>query len=408
MIEPNRAESTIGTGHDAGSDGRLAVSSRRRGTVRAWLAATFAGVTWPRFGVFCLLALAFGLSKPTAVITLSRGGDVATIANGIFVPFVYLAVKFAPVLLAIVAALNRGPRTGWARVAWLVSALIAGTIVGSVLMAIAVQVLTPEGYLVRWIGPNDSPVVRALRWISLGLGEFIISAAALVFWYLLKWNLDATATLQREEQDREEARREGAEARLQLLQAQIEPHFLFNSLASIRRLYETDPATGRQMLRHLSRYLAASLPILRSTRSTLGRELALAVAYLNVQKIRMGARLSVEVAVPQALHAIAVPPMMLATLVENAVIHGVSPLPGGGSVRIEARTGADRLTIQVVDTGRGLQDAWGAGVGLANIRARLHSEFGAAAELRLADNADRGVTAAIDLPFTPAAEALVA
>ena len=85
------------------------------------------------------------------------------------------------------------------------------------------------------------------------------------------------------------------------MQAQIEPHFLFNSLASIRRLYETDPVAGRSMLQHLSRYLAASLATLREPRSTLGRELALAVAYLNVQQIRMGSRLAIEVDVPPAI-----------------------------------------------------------------------------------------------------------
>ena len=112
--------------------------------------------------------------------------------------------------------------------------------------------------------------------------------------------------------------------------------------------------------------------------------LALAVAYLNVQKIRMETRLAFDVDVPAALNDVVVPPMILATLVENAVVHGLGPMPEGGRIRIDARTAAGRLAVEVTDTGRGLQDEWGSGVGLANIRARLSSEFGDAASLNLA------------------------
>jgi LytS/YehU family sensor histidine kinase len=162
------------------------------------------------------------------------------------------------------------------------------------------------------------------------------------------------------------------------------------------------------MLRHLVSYLTASLPTLRAAHSTLGRELALATAYLNVQKIRMGARLGVEIDVPLALHEIEVPPMMLATLAENAIIHGLGPLPEGGRIRIVARAKDGRLTVQVADDGRGLQDAWGAGIGLANIRARLHSEFRDNANVTLASGPQRGVTATIDLPLPADMHALAA
>lgn len=219
-----------------------------------------------------------------------------------------------------------------------------------------------------------------------------------LFFYVKLSAARAQATLARAEAERHLLSKQAVEAELKLMQAQIEPHFLFNSLAIIRRLYETDPARGRAMLRHLSRYLEASLPALREARSTLGRELALAVAYLNVQKIRMGARLEVDVDVPPALHALPVPPMMLSTLAENAVIHGVGPMPAGGRVTISARRAGGQLVVAVADDGRGFQSTWGTGVGLANIRARLATEFGGAAALDLTPHGDRGVTASITLP----------
>ncbi len=247
-----------------------------------------------------------------------------------------------------------------------------------------------------------------LFFAGYGICTLGVSAVATTFWFFLKRDLDTRAALQRERQHREEAERESVEARLSAMQAQIEPHFLFNTLASVRRLYETDPASGRSMLQHLSRYLAASLPMLRESRSTLGRELALAVAYLNVQKIRMGTRLAFDVDVPAALNDVVVPPMMLATLVENAVVHGLGPMPDGGRIRIGARAAAGYLAVEVTDTGRGLQDEWGSGVGLANIRARLSSQFGDAASLNLAGCADRGVTASLVIPLQAPSRKLAA
>ena len=196
--------------------------------------------------------------------------------------------------------------------------------------------------------------------------------------------------------------RQMTEASLQVLQAQIEPHFLFNTLANIKRLYLIDPAQGRTLLRNLSDYLRAALPQMREPGSTLRRELALTQAYLNVLQVRMGERLTVEVAVPGELLDASLPPMMLPTLVENAIKHGINPLPRGGTVRISAEHHDTMFKLMVADNGAGFRKESGTGIGLANTRARLASLYGTGARLSLNANPGGGVVAAIELPFQPA------
>ena len=188
------------------------------------------------------------------------------------------------------------------------------------------------------------------------------------------------------------------QARAQLLQAQIEPHFLFNSLANARRLLRTDAPAARAMLDDLLRYLREALPRLRETRTTLGGETELVRAFLAVHQVRMGRRLKAEVDVPPALHGLAVPPMVLLTLVENALKHGVQPMPDGAAIRVDAHAENGTLTLTVSDTGRGMGDGLGHGTGLVNTRARLRMMFGASAGLSLKLNEPRGTVAVVRLP----------
>ena len=188
--------------------------------------------------------------------------------------------------------------------------------------------------------------------------------------------------------------------RLRLLQAQVEPHFLFNTLSNVRRLAQTDAQAGRAMFAHLTRYLRGALPRMREHETTLREEIDLVEAYLGVQKIRMGERLQSSVDVPRVLATARVPPMMLATLVENAIKHGIAPLTEGGAIHIRAEAAGGVLTLTVADTGRGFSAVSGSGVGLANIRARLAALYGERASLRLEANPQRGVVAAVSLPLT--------
>jgi len=195
-----------------------------------------------------------------------------------------------------------------------------------------------------------------------------------------------------------ELERQRVEAQLKLLQAQIEPHFLFNTLANLDALIATDPARARVMLAHLNDYLRATLAAARKERNSVGEEFALLRNYLEVLTIRMGARLKYELTLPDTLAAAQVPPMLLQPLVENALKHGLEPKVEGGSVRVSAREERGRLVLEVADTGLGGHGSGGSGVGLANLRERLAAAFGGAADVQAGPNAAGGYTVTLRLP----------
>ena len=194
-------------------------------------------------------------------------------------------------------------------------------------------------------------------------------------------------------------------ARLNLLHAQIEPHFLYNTLANAQVLTRSEPQQADRMLGHLIQYLRHSLPSTDGAMSTLGDELERTRAYLEILRIRMGPRLALEVDVPDALRAIQMPSMMLQTLVENAIKHGLEPKPGGGTVWLLARRDDDRVAVTVADDGLGFGvAAGGTGIGLKNVRERLRLIYGERATLSVVANAPQGVAATITVPAVPAAK----
>jgi len=188
------------------------------------------------------------------------------------------------------------------------------------------------------------------------------------------------------------------QARLQLLRAQVEPHFLFNTLSVVRALSRRDTAATTDLLDHLRRYFEAALPRLRGNEVALCEELELVEAYLAIYRARMGARLTYEIDLAEGLKHHKVPSMMLLTLVENALKHGVSPTVEGGRIRVSARCERDRLALSVADSGRGLEVRLGRGIGLANIRQRLVMMYGEDAMLTLRPAEPRGVIASICVP----------
>ncbi|MGG7605837.1 sensor histidine kinase [Massilia sp. BKSP1R2A-1] len=190
-------------------------------------------------------------------------------------------------------------------------------------------------------------------------------------------------------------------AKLNLLHAQVEPHFLYNTLASAQVLTRSDPARADEMLGNLIQYLRHSLPRTEDAPSTIGEELERAQAYLDILKIRMGPRLQLQVDIPDALRGVLFPTMMLQTLVENAIKHGLEPKPGGGTVWILARQVDTAVAVTVADDGRGFTaEGGGTGVGLRNVRERLRLAYGSVASFSIVANFPSGVAATITVPNT--------
>lgn len=205
---------------------------------------------------------------------------------------------------------------------------------------------------------------------------------------------------EREQAARTEAEKELTVARLNLLHAQVEPHFLYNTLANAQVLTRSDPERAEQMLGHLIHYLRSSLPGIDQSVSTLGQELERVHAYLEILRIRMGARLALHIDVPESLYHVALPSMSLQTLVENAIKHGLEPKSGGGTVWILARELGGQLTVTVADDGQGITThSNGTGIGLKNLRERLRLTCGEQASLAMVSNFPSGVAATISLPY---------
>ncbi len=206
------------------------------------------------------------------------------------------------------------------------------------------------------------------------------------------------AEARRKEADYHRMSQQVTEAKLSALQAQVEPHFLYNPLASVQALTEVDPQRASEMTAHLIQYLRNALPKMRDSVSTVGQEVELVRAYLNILQMRMGKRLAFEIDVPPELLDAPFPPLMLPSLVENAIKHGLEPQREGGMVRIVAEGDADRVRLIVADTGRGFGETLGTGVGLENIRERLKGLYGDRARLTLEANTPQGVKATIEAP----------
>ena len=202
--------------------------------------------------------------------------------------------------------------------------------------------------------------------------------------------------------ERSELERQALDARLHLLQAQVAPHFLFNTLANVQALVDAGSPQASTVLRSLTAYLRAAVPLLNEPAATIERELQLVRPYLELMQMRMPDRLQYAMDVDPSALEVRCPPTTLLTLVENAVRHGIDPSEEGGRIDIDIHRRGERCVVRVADTGAGLhQSASGLGTGLTALRERLRLIFGETVELRLTSGAPRGVAVEVDLPALP-------
>lgn len=290
------------------------------------------------------------------------------------------AILLAPLLVAGVAAhtgMRLLPRnTSW-RVVWLV--LLALIALAAWLALVASQ---------RWVPAKATLGTLQVLAYAGGSGVLLL---ALPLWHLQS----QSAALQLSA-----LRQAALSSELKALQAQIEPHFLYNTLANTRYLARHDPDKAVQMLDHLIAYLHGALPDMRSSASTLAREFELAGHYLALMAIRFGTRLTYALDCPPALAAASMPPLLLMSLVENAVRHGVEPTPGAVHVRLTAQERDGALCVAVCDDGAStVASTFGSGVGLRNLRARLQAQFNGAATFELRIEPGQATEAELRLPL---------
>jgi sensor histidine kinase YesM len=249
------------------------------------------------------------------------------------------------------------------------------------------------------LGINIVPTLTSPGWLaSVAAISLVISIVLTIIFFFRERSALAEAQLERERLRMANIEREAMFANLKALQAQIEPHFLFNTLANVVGLVDADPAKAKRMLESFIRFLRASLAATREERTTLGADFALIASFLEVIQVRMGERLSVKLEIPEALRSLELPPLLLQPIVENAVRHGLEPKVEGGTITLRAFERGGRVVVEVADTGVGFGATTSSGIGLANVRERLKLQYGDDAKLAIRDNPPMGTLVSIELP----------
>ncbi len=369
---------------------------------------------WRRTAIFgsigTLAGISFGISHGLMVRSVWEAVEVSVVSSLSNL----LLVGAGPVL----AALFR--HSGWPRrieTAGVVAAVTCGMVLGMLADQFAGQfhdrLMAAQGFG----GSHDTPVQSDSHSI---VRDALDASRDLVILFIASGGLGWPAYFseprrwaehrRRVELEKMSLQKSEADLRLTLLQAQVAPHFMFNTLASVRSLVTSDPQRASQTIDALAQHLRATLPKMRAAtgvaQSTLGEQFAICASYLELMKVRLGERLRVEIRLPAELHDVPFPPLLLISLVENAIKHGVEPKPGVTHVVLAARVvddgGRKRLEVQVEDDGAGLKLGMGEGTGLANIRTQLLTRFASAASLELAERRAGGVVARLVLPLEPA------
>lgn len=353
----------------------------------SYVARVVRALSWQRLAVVALVTILVSMRPLLAadMVDFFTSAEIAFLWIELFAEMVLVAAALTLGYTLLDEALSPSVPLRLA----IVCAMLLGL---SIVMTVLLYAYYAHGF--DHLPPPLRLVSDSLRW---GLPAVILAVIADVHQRALQIDAAAHAV------ERSYARywQDETEQQLALLQAQIEPHFLFNVLGNVRRLYRTQPQAGASAIANLMRYLRAALPQLRSEHTKLGDELELVRAYLGLFQVRMGTRLNFSIQADQALHGIQFPPMLLITLVENAIKHGLEPNSRGGEVIVRAQRTGQLLEVAVLDDGAGFSAAGsgGTGVGLANVRRQLAARYGSQACLALASRSPRGACATISIPL---------
>jgi LytS/YehU family sensor histidine kinase len=323
-----------------------------------------------------------GSDAPSRTLVAIAGINFATVA--------FVVLQLAPAaqtarLTAVLAALavmgSTAARWLWWR-PWRRPLLMASFALVAVMLVLAMGV--------RWRIPDRTERQAVAGVLSVGSALLVV-----VMWFVVVWRAQQIEGRLREQAERERA----IEMARRLAAAQVEPHFLFNTLASVQHWVETQDARAAPLLAALTGYLRATLPLFDQPLLAAGQELVAVRRYLEVMHARLGSRLAFDIDVEPAAEQALLPPGLLLTLVENAVVHGIEPQLAGGRIDLSGRCSGGRVVFTVQDNGAGLPAAPREGVGLCSVRQRLALAFGDKARLALGATTPAGCRADIDVPL---------
>jgi signal transduction histidine kinase len=310
-----------------------------------------------------LTVIGFGRGFVVNLIFSQCIGNSIYLANIAVIP-VYRRVRRLPVQIAIIVA-----------------SVVVGALFGTFLGALA----------------NGIPPGMFLQEHSSHFGQVVL--IALLFGFIISYVFISLTVISEEKVRRLESEKNAMEAELRLLQSQMEPHFLFNTLSNILGLIDSDRDKARLMLESFTSFVRKSLLAARERTVPIGTEMETVRNYLDVFQVRMGDRLRYEIDLPEGLQACRVPPLLIQPLVENAVKHGLEPSVIGGRISILAGRYGDRVRITVADTGVGIHEKKSGGIGLDNVRKRVELLYGERGRLLLQENAPSGVEVTIEIPY---------
>jgi sensor histidine kinase YesM len=308
-----------------------------------------------------------------------------------FLPILVMSLSFGTSICTLVIVLFRlfDPDLNKTRSMVLI---LTASVIGGMMIGSYVGPFILRRFFSSVIGKGGE---HTLQMVVLAL---VLGGTVAYFFYSRERLKFVRETAEKERSNRLASEKAVLEANLRLLQAQIEPHFLFNTLSNIVSLIDTEPAKGKSMLMDLIRYLRTSLSRTLPDTTTLDQEMETIKAYLNIQKIRLGDRLNFIIEVPEALAHNPLPPLLLQPIVENAVKHGLEPKIEGGEIRITAVEEGKFIRIEVTDTGTGFSSFDASGVGIANVRQRIKLIYGEKGRLLFEENKPDGVRAIIEVP----------